>query len=202
MIIAFSACTPKQKSSEKSADMQQADPKDWTDAQVDAWFNKGEWLNGWQVKPDESIDKRKMAESYYKFKSRWDMAFKFLKDNDLTTLTGTHNIDSTNVYVIAVDYNSKDKSDTRYESHKRYVDIQYVAVGEEMMGKTTMDSAEVAVPYSEANDIAYYKFDGGNYYKATPKNFFIFFPGELHRPSIKVGESVPIKRIVVKVLVE
>ena len=198
MIIAFSASAFKQKSSEA----QQTNPANWTDAEVNSWFNKGEWLNGWQVKPDISIDKRKMAESYYKFKNRWDEAFKFLKDNDLTTLRGTHNIDDKNVYVIASDYNSKDKSDTRYESHKRYVDIQYVAVGEEMMGKTTIDQAEVAVPYSEANDIAYYKFDGGNYYKATPQNFFIFFPGELHRPSIKIDESVPIKRIVVKVLVE
>lgn len=202
MIIAFSACTPKQSKKEKSADVQQTDPKDWTDAEINSWFNKGEWLNGWQVKPDESIDKKKMAESYAKFKSRWDMAFQFLKSNDLTTLSGTHNLDSTNVYVIVADYNSKDKSNTRYESHKRYVDIQYVAVGEELIGKTTMDNAEVAVPYSEANDIAYYTFDGGDYYKATQENFFIFFPDELHRPSIKVDESVPIKRIVVKVLVE
>ncbi len=202
MIIAFSANASKPKNSEKSVTVQQTDPKNWTNAEVDSWFKKGEWLNGWKVKPDESIDKRKMAESYYKFKSRWDMAFKYLKDNDLTKLKGTHNLDGTNVYVIAVDYNSKDKSDTRYESHKRYVDIQYIAVGEEQMGKTTDDNVEVAVPYSEANDITYYKFDGGNYYKATPKNFFIFFPGELHRPSIKLNESVPIKRIVVKVLVE
>ncbi len=78
------------------------------------------------------------------------MAFQFLKENDLTTLRGTHNIDSTNVYVIAVDYNSKDKSATRYESHKRYVDIQYIAVGEEMMGKTSAENPEVEVaePYS------------------------------------------------------
>ena len=191
MIIAFSASAAKQN-----------DPANWTDAEVNSWFKKGEWLNGWQVKPDASIDKRKMAESYYKFKSRWDMAFQFLKDNDLKTLTGTHNLDGTNVYVIVSDYNSKDKSDTRYESHERYVDIQYVASGEELMGITTDDKAEVAVPYNKANDITFYKFEGGDYVKATPKSFFVFFPGELHRPSIKDGESVPIKRIVVKILVE
>ena len=202
MVIALAACASKQSKTEKSTNMQQTDPKTWTESELNSWYEKQDWLNGWQVKPDDSNDKRLLAESYYKFKDRWDMAFKFLKDNDLTTLTGTHNIDSTNVYVIAVDYNSKDKSDTRYEVHKRYVDIQYVAVGEELMGKSTPDNAEVAVPYREANDIAYYTFDGGDYYKATPENFFIFFPGELHRPSIKVDESVPIKRIVVKILVE
>ena len=202
MIIAFSASASKQTNSDKSTSAEQTDPKNWTDAEVNSWFNKGEWLNGWQVKPDKSIDKRKMAESYYKFKSRWDKAFQFLKNTDLKNLTGRHDLDDSNVYVLVSDYNSKDKSDTRYESHKRYVDIQYVASGEELMGKTTSDKAEVAVPYSEANDITYYKYDGGEYMKATPENFFVFFPGELHRPSIKIDKSVPIKRIVVKVLVE
>ena len=203
-IIAFTACTPKQTKTEKRADMQQNDPKDWSADQLNSWYAQQEWLNGWQVKPDESNDKKLFAESYFKFKDRWDMAFKFLKENDLTTLTGTHNIDSTNVYVIAVDYNSKDKSATRYESHKKYVDIQYIAVGEEMMGKTPEDNpdVEVAEPYVEANDIEFYTYEGGDYYKATPETFFMFFPGELHRPSIKVDESITIKRIVVKILVE
>ena len=204
MIIAFSACAPKQSKNEKSADVQQTDPKNWTDDQINSWFEKQDWLNGWQVKPDDSNDKRLFAESYFNYKDRWDKAFQFLKENDLTTLRGTHNIDSTNVYVIAVDYNSKDKSATRYESHKKYVDIQYIAVGEEMMGKTSAENPEVEVtePYVEANDIEFYAYEGGDYYKATPETFFMFFPGELHRPSIKVDESIPIKRIVVKILVQ
>lgn len=205
MIIAFSACAPKQSNNnenEKSADVQQTDPKDWSAEQLNSWYESQEWLNGWQVKSDDSNDKKLLAESYFKFKDRWDMAFQFLKETDLTTLTGTHNLDSTNVYVIAVDYNSKDKSETRYEAHKKYVDIQYVAAGEQLMGKTDLESVEVDEPYDAEKDIAFYTYEGGDYFTATPDNFFLFFPDEVHRPSIKINESVPIKRIVVKILVE
>lgn len=202
MIIAFSACASKQTNSEKSAEVQQADPKNWTEAELNSWYEKQEWLNGWQVKSDDSNDKKLIAESYFKFKSRWDMAFKFLKENDLTKLSGQHEIDGKNVHVIVADYDSKEKSATRYESHDKYVDIQYVAVGEELMGKTTRDKAEVSVPYNQANDITFYDFEGGDYFKATPESFFMFFPEEVHRPSVKIDGSVPIKRIVVKILVE
>jgi biofilm protein TabA len=201
MIIAFSASASKHPGS-GGIDAGQTDPKNWTEAQLKTWYEKQDWLNGWQVKSDPSNDKKLLAESYFKFKDRWDKAFQFLKSNDLTKLTGRHDVDGTNVYVIVADYNSKDKSGTRYESHDKYVDIQYVAVGEELMGKTTLDKAKVSVPYNAANDITYFDFDGGDYIKATPGNFFIFFPGEVHRPSVKIDESVPIKRIVVKILVQ
>jgi biofilm protein TabA len=202
MIIAFSASASKLPNSGKSIDTEQTDPKNWTDAQLNSWYEKQDWLNGWQVKSDGSNDKRLLAESYFKFKDRWDMTFQFLKNNDLTKLSGNHEIDGKNVHIIVADYNSKEKSQTRYESHDKYVDIQYVAVGEEYMGKTTRDLAKVSVPYNQPNDITFYDFDGGDYFKATPESFFIFFPEEVHRPSIKIDESVPIKRIVVKILVE
>lgn len=192
MIIAFSACTSGQKA-----------VKDWTDAELDSWYKKQEWLNGWQVKSDNSNDKRLLAESYFQFKDRWDMAFQFLRDNDLQNLSRRVNLDENNVYVMVSTYDSKEKSDTRYEVHKKYVDIQYIAIGEEYMGKATLNEVGAAtVPYSETGDIAYYDYEGGNYFLATPENVFIFFPDEVHRPSIKVNESVPIKRIVVKILVE
>lgn len=199
MIIAFSACAPRQASKEISAET----VKNWTDEELNSWYEKQEWLDGWQIKSDDSNDKRLLAESYFKFKDRWDMAFQFLKSNDLQNLSGRHNLDGNNVYVMVSDYNSKDKSETRYEVHKKYVDIQYVAVGEEYMGKASLAQVgEATAPYNEASDIAYFAYEDGDYYLATPETFFIFFPDEVHRPSIKVNESVPIKRIVVKLLVE
>jgi YhcH/YjgK/YiaL family protein len=70
------------------------------------------------------------------------------------------------------------------------------------MGLTTLDKVTVKEPYSEEKDIAFYDFDGGDYLKATPENFFLFFPEDVHRPSITTGDSVLIKKIVVKILIE
>ena len=199
MIIAFSACTSRQASNENSADA----VKNWTDAELNSWYEKQEWLNGWQVKSDNSNDKRLLAESYAQFKDRWDLAFQFLKSNDLQNLSGRHNLDGNNVYVLVSDYNSKEKSEVRNEVHKRYVDIQYVAVGEEYMGKMALDQVgEATTPYNEANDIEYFAYEESDYFLANQGTFFIFFPDEVHRSSMKVNESVPIKRIIVKLLVE
>lgn len=198
MIIAFSACASRQANTEKSA----AVVSTWTEAELNSWYQNHEWLNGWQVKSDNSNDKRLLAESYFKFKDRWDMAFQFLKSNDLQNLSGRHDLDGNNVYVLVSDYNSKEKSETRYEVHKKYVDIQYVAVGEEYMGKAAINQVESTSSYNEANDIEYFDYEDGDYFLANQETFFIFFPDEVHRSSIKVNESVPIKRIIVKLLVE
>jgi YhcH/YjgK/YiaL family protein len=70
------------------------------------------------------------------------------------------------------------------------------------MGITTLDKVEVDEPYDSEKDLAFYKYEGGDYVKATPENFMIFFPEDVHRPSIKVDENVPVKKGVVKILIE
>ncbi len=192
IIFLLAACASNQK-----------DPEKWTDEEVNAWFEKQEWLNGWQVQPDESIDKREFAVYYHKNPRHWDQAFKFLKNANLDSLPiGTQELEGKHLYIAVSEYDSKDKADTRYESHGKYIDIQYVIKGEELIGITTLDKVKVTEPYSEEKDIAFYSFDEGNYKKATPDKFFIFFPDNVHRPSLKVDESVSVKKGVVKILIE
>ena len=106
------------------------------------------------------------------------------------------------LFVSVDDYTTKDKSETRYESHRKYIDIQYVIEGEELMGLTTLDKVEITEPYNEEKDIAFYEFEGGDYIKATPGNFVLFFPEDVHRPVMKVNENSRVRKIVVKVLIE
>jgi YhcH/YjgK/YiaL family protein len=39
-------------------------------------------------------------------------------------------------------------------------------------------------------------------YVATPDKFFIFFPSDIHRPSVKVGENKIVRKVVVKVRID
>jgi YhcH/YjgK/YiaL family protein len=192
IIVVLTACASKQKNPEK-----------WSDEEVNAWFEKQDWLNGWQVQPDASIDKKELAIYYHKNPRHWDQAFNFLKTADLKNLpAGTQELEGKHLFVAISEYDSKEKPDTRYESHKKYIDIQYVIKGEELMGITTLDKVEVDEPYDSEKDLAFYKYEGGDYVKATPENFMIFFPEDVHRPSIKVDENVPVKKGVVKILIE
>ena len=178
-------------------------PEKWTDEEVSAWFDKGDWLEGWKVKPDDSINKRSLAISYHKNPKHWKQAFTFLKEADLKSLPeGKQELEGEHLFIAISKYNSKEKSETKYESHKKYIDIQYIISGEEQMGLTTIDKAEVSEPYNVETDLVFYNYEGGKYIKANSENFLIFFPQDLHRPCIKTEESVPVKKLVVKLQVE
>jgi YhcH/YjgK/YiaL family protein len=192
MTIVFSSCTSKQSNPEK-----------WTETETDKWFEKGEWLGGWDVQPDKSIDRRALALNYFKNQERWDKAFLFLKTADLKALPlGKQELDGQRLFVSIDEYTTKDKSETRYESHKKYIDIQYIIDGEELIGLTTPDNVNVTEPYNEEKDIAFYAFEGGDDIKVTPGNFVVFFPDDVHRPVMKANANSKVRKIVVKILME
>jgi len=191
-ILAATACTEKNPNPEK-----------WTDNEVNSWFEKKEWLGGWDVSPDNSINERTFAVLYHKNPRHWDQAFHFLKTANLQELPlGKQELEGEHLFVNVQEYYGKSKPDALYESHKKYIDIQYVIEGEEIIGLTTLDKVTVKEPYNEGNDIAFYDFEGGDYLKATPENFFLFFPEDAHRPSITTGDSILVKKIVVKILID
>ena len=69
------------------------------------------------------------------------------------------------------------------------------------MGITTREKVAVDEEYNEEKDIVFYKSESGDYRLATPRNFLVFFPDDMHRPSVSTGDSVLVKKVVVKVKV-
>lgn len=177
------------------------DPAAWSSRKIDKWFEKGDWLNGWLVKPDQSIDRKAFAVSYFKNKERWDKAFNFLKSNDLSRLElKRYDIDGDNVYAPVSEYLTKNEEDARYEAHRKYIDIQYVISGKELIGIARMSrKKDVLEPYDAAKDIEFVTVTGGENRPAMPDRFFIFFPEDPHRPGLKDVENSPVRKIVVKV---
>lgn len=70
------------------------------------------------------------------------------------------------------------------------------------MGITTRDKVCADEAYNEEKDIAFYKSESGDYRQATPANFLIFFPDDMHRPSISTGDSVWVKKVVIKLKID
>jgi len=174
------------------------DPAKWDDKQLDKWFSEASWLGGWQVKPHSSVNKRSFAIEYYKNKERWDKAFAFLKNTDLNSLPKSKvELDGQNLFYTIDSYTTKNPEDARFESHKEYIDIQYVYEGVEFMGITTADQVVVTEPYKP--DIMFYTAEKNEYAKATPAEFLIFFPEDIHQPCVKAGENSVVKKVVIKV---
>jgi YhcH/YjgK/YiaL family protein len=179
-------------------------PLTWSSKKIDNWFEKGEWLNGWNVTPDASINRKEFAIAYFKNKERWDKAFAFLKNNDLSKIeVKRYDIEGENVFAPITEYLTKNEEDAKFEAHKKYIDIQYVISGVEQMSVAPMSMKKDEVtPYDATKDVEFMTVSQSSSYKATPERFFIFFPSDIHRPSVKVGENSQVRKVVVKVKVD
>jgi YhcH/YjgK/YiaL family protein len=181
-----------------------SDPSTWSNKKIDNWFSKKEWLDNWAVSPNASINRREFAISYFKNKERWEKAFKFLKSNDLSKLElKRYDLDGDNLFATVSEYLSKNEETAKFEAHRKYIDIQYVISGKEIMNIAPIKTVkEVLTPYDATKDIEFVTVDKIVNYKATPVNFFIFFPGDAHRPGLKDGVNSTVRKLVVKLKVD
>ncbi len=182
----------------------QQDPATWSNRKIDKWFAKGDWLNGWSVLPDASINRKELAVSYFKLRNRWNKAFVFLKNSDLSKLElKRYDIDGDNLFGTVSEYISKNEETANYETHRKYIDIQYVISGKELINVAPITTVkEVVIPYDVTKDIEFMTVSKVVNNKADPGRFFIFFPGDAHRPGLKDGVNSPVRKIVIKLKVD
>jgi len=184
-----------------NATAQTNEAETWSKNKAKKWFKKKEWLSGLQLKAHKSTDVQEFARQYHLNKKYWDEAFAFLKNQDLDKIAkGKYPIDGDNVFASVTTDSTKDFDKTNWESHRKYIDLQYVINGEEKMGVCPVSKATVTKPYDEKRDAANYSA-AGKIYSATPRTFFMFFPSDAHRPNITPGGNKIDKKIVIKVKV-
>jgi YhcH/YjgK/YiaL family protein len=127
-------------------------------------------------------------------------AFNYLTQTDLNTLAlGKHLIEGDDLFVIIMEYDSKPASECIMESHRKYIDIQYMISGEEMMGTSILDNHVPTVPYDEAKDVAFYKNEYSTYLKVSKGQFTVFFPHDVHMPCIQAGQISKVRKAVFKI---
>lgn len=170
-------------------------------AQTDAdfWFSGKQYLNGLKLVPAPSTNAAEFAKQYKLNKELWDKVFAYLKNTDLDALpVGKYPIDGTNAFASVTDNPTKPYPQTAWESHRKYIDLQYVIQGAEGMAKAPVASAKVTEPYNDAKDVAHYEAEGTQY-NASQGVFYLFFPMDAHRVNIKVDGADHDKKIVIKI---
>jgi biofilm protein TabA len=176
----------------------------FTKQSADKWVKAGTWAKGLKLKAHKSVNSIEFAEQYSKNKASWDKAFDFLKNTDLDTIKqGKYILDGENVFVSVTEGPTKLIENAKWEAHHKYIDIQYVIMGKEKMGIAPISSAKPKTVFDEKKDVGFYDSlaKSSAYYVAKPGTFFIFFPSDAHRPSIKVKGFDSDKKLVVKIKV-
>ena len=174
--------------------------KKFTPAEAKAWVDSREWANGWDVNADASVNAVEFATQYAANKELWDKLFAFLRDTDLSTLpSGKHNLVDGRVWVNMLEYTPKDAANTKIEAHKDFIDLQYTFEGSELMGV-----AGHVIPtgeYDPVKDKINFTTDEPiEYSPAAPDRFFLYFPCDMHQPSVAASEpAVPSRKVVGKI---
>ena len=147
------------------------------------------------------IDKLSNSHLYSGLGESINKAFAYLKETDFSKMEiGKYEIDGDNIFALVNEYNTKDATEGKLEAHKRYIDLQFVAKGSELMGYAPLENQKVIDEYNEQNDIFF--FSGKKSFTLVDEGMFaIFFPTDVHLPGIKVNEKSFVKKVVIKVKV-
>lgn len=102
-------------------------------------------------------------------------------------------------------YQSKNFEDGLFESHKKYMDLQYVISGEEFLYVPSVSFAFLRekAPYSVENDCALQFLlpeQECSRFLLKPETFVVLFPNEAHAPGIATHHGkTEIRKIVIKI---
>ena len=140
------------------------------------------------------------ADRYSTLHPLFPCAFDYIRDTDLFNMApGRHNIVGENLIVIVEHAQGKPKEHARLEAHRRYIDIQLVLDGDEVMGwKPLADCLNPVSEHSMEKDIRFFEDAPASWVPVPPDHFCIFFPEDAHAPLVGSGK---IRKVIFKVAV-
>ena len=124
-----------------------------------------------------------------------------MQNNDLKSMPLGKHIINEDIYINIEQYSPKPIENCKLEAHKKYIDIQYIIEGEEMLGFVNIENKSLSCEtgYNEEKDIIFYTGEC-NYLKAKQNDFLIFDTYDVHKPQIAVDTiKAPVKKAVVKI---
>jgi biofilm protein TabA len=165
--------------------------------EIMVWADRKEWANGLRLNLHRSVNEDSFYVAYHRNPNAWTAAFAFLKNFNVGELKpGNYPILGDQVFALVTEGPSHSKDSVKWESHKHYIDLHYIIKGREMIGIVDTAKATMTKPYTP--DVINYTAEG-RFYIAKPGEFFLFFPNDAHRPSIKLDGYDIVKKIVIKI---
>jgi len=131
-------------------------------------------------------------------------AFDFLRGRDLHVIPdGRVDIDGDRVFALIQRYATVRTDAPKFEYHQKYIDVQFIASGEEIIGWAAPKTMAITDAYDEQKDVCFGSVKQGMW---TPVllhagQVAVLWPEDAHAPKLAAGEPVPVTKIVIKVAV-
>ena len=140
---------------------------------------------------------------YTALSPRFAVAFEFLRQLPADQPLGRHELDGDHCFALVQTYVTKPLAEAKFESHRKYIDIQFIQTGGETLLWSPMAAlTEIVEPYDATKDIAFYATPP----QVTPINlrageFTIFFPEDGHAPGLEYSGPTEVRKVVIKISV-
>lgn len=127
-------------------------------------------------------------------------ALKFLSKTDFSKMElGRYELSGDDIFYMVQRYVT-DPDKTISEAHKKYIDIQFMVDGEEIIGIAPISCEKTEKEAKPENDVWFYEC------KTEPltlikNSFMVLYPNDLHCPGVAVDGARTCHKVVVKVKV-
>ncbi len=141
------------------------------------------------------------AYRYINCRAGLSRGFEFLQNTQLDELPdGKLEIDGGRLFAIVAHDQGRGRDGAILEAHRKYIDIQYVVSGNELIGWQPLPTCKtVKQAYNAETDLAFFLDRPSSWFELAPRSFAVFFPEDAHAPLAAQG---PVHKVVVKVALE
>jgi biofilm protein TabA len=130
----------------------------------------------------------------------WRFAFDWLRRLPPEPEPGIRELRGPDLYVNIHGYDTLPIAECRYESHRKFVDLQYCIRGGETIDWQRTVNLRAVAGFDSAKDVQFYE-PGESHatLRMSPGHFAIFYPTDGHRPKQQDGRNREVFKLVIKV---
>jgi len=131
-------------------------------------------------------------------------AFEILTDKTLAKKQdGKYSVDGDKIYYTIQRYTTKPLNEGNLEAHRKYIDIQFLLEGVEILGYAPLKGLTTAEVYNPQKDIAFFNTPKEiTKVKLEPGLFCILFPDDAHLPCRQLAGPAEVRKVIIKIQIK
>jgi len=130
----------------------------------------------------------------------WVEALNWVRTYAATAELGIHKLHGDAMFVNVQAYATEPRENCRFESHRRYIDLQYTIEGAEGIDFLNRTDLKDDGGYDVDKDLLFHQSANEACTLDVSGDYFcIFFPEDAHRPKVALQKPETIKKLVVKI---
>ena len=128
-------------------------------------------------------------------------AFDYLLGFDTGIPDGKYELKGDKLFALVQSYETAAETSKKFEAHRNYIDLQYLAAGEEIIYHTPLETLGEVQAYNGEKDFALYEGQPEQPLVMRPASFAILFPRDGHKPGCHFTGPAKVRKVVLKIRV-